>query len=234
MRRIVVALFVLVGAVQSQTLPLSARRDSLRYSAYEELPLVTTGSDLLTTSRVNRQINMSLAAICRQYPAYEKVDTVICARAVEGGALNADFLRGTMVFRMVGDSMRVPLLPLDLDSIKPLSQEVTKNLQDIDRENDPNQWYTRGYRLYTHPKVRKDSTEADTFIVHYEAMAPRLSADSDTTVIDKNFLEALVYHTVAKLWMLRHRADLAQAYFALAEKSGTEAMIKKAEQRGRE
>ena len=230
----VICFIFICGIAQGQTLPLSPRLDSLRVSVFNELPLATTGSALLTTARVSRQVNMAIWDVCQSFPAYEKADTVIASRAAEGGTLNSDFLRATLVMRMIGDSVRIPLIPLNLDSIQPLNQLVEANLQDLDVENDPNKWYTRNYRLYTHPKVRRESSEADTFLVHYEAMAPKLASDTDTTVIDKNFLQAVVYYATAKCWLLRKRSDLAETYFALSKMAGKEAEAKKAEQRGRE
>jgi hypothetical protein len=201
-------ILVLIPVVAYSADPISPRRDSLRTYVYRMIPADTAGTDLLPKATVNLALNLALDATSRLYPAVEKLDTVVVDSTTEGGTFNSDFLRIYKVHRIVGSRIRAQLLPLAVDTTQPLAKDEGDYIQSFDKATDPAFYYTFKGMLMTQPKIRKSPAFPDSFLVSYYALAPGLANDSDTTVVLKEYRQAVIYWAVAFCQEIRHRMDL--------------------------
>lgn len=196
--------------------PLNPRQDSMRVYIYQELPADTSGTDLTVKAIVNWAINMAVDATCRYYPAYEQLDTVaVHITTGEGGALNSDFLRIHKVWRLKGDTLRVQLSPLAVDTTQPLSKTEADYVQVKDKATDPAYYFTYNSLLFTQPKIQAATATPDSFLVSYYALAPGLFSNTDSVKVLKEYYQAVVWHAVSVLHRRRHRFDLADYYMRL-------------------
>jgi hypothetical protein len=90
----------------------------------------SSSGEILTTARVKTILDMAILSVCKDFPAYEKFDTIIASYAVEGQALPSDFLRPKRLQRLAGDSLRAPLFYLpNPDSLPILVSKYSKSSQ---------------------------------------------------------------------------------------------------------
>lgn len=196
---ILLSLFLAVSAF-AETSP---RRDSLVYSACNNLAISTSGTDLLTTTLIAQKVNAGIRQVCVDYPALPKYDTVSIDSSMENGALPSDFDRAYNCFMLFGDTLRVPMIPITADSLRKLKPSLGNNVMKTDDEPGPYFviWDTT-FSVY--PKWRRLSTDSLLLIgVRYFALDTTLTTDSSETLIDSKYLDYVVYYVCASLEAIR-------------------------------
>lgn len=218
MRVILLLLVLLCGIANAQEVP--ARRDSIRLAVYNRLNLASTGSDVATTARVNEAINAAISQICRQYPAVEKIDTVVLYSIIEGAALNSDYLRGHWAFRKAGDSARYAMQYKPMDSLfSAMGGDAISQGQKLGDPLSPRYWYSFADRFFTYPFVQANFTSPDSFIVMYYADGQPLTSDVSRTDIQKEYRDALIYLTCAKVSEIRKQFEEAASFYAASQRA---------------
>ena len=146
--------------------PLDPMADSLIQEAYQQIGIPTTGTNLITSTRSFSALNRALGQVCVELPAYEKVTTlVVKVDSVLGTSLPSDCHRVKDAFRVFGDSLRIPLMPIDPDSLRQHYGSVEADMESTSDLYEPGHYFTYGGRFYFHPKYR--SSTADTVLLHY-------------------------------------------------------------------
>lgn len=196
--------------------PITPTRDSLSVATLRQLNINTSGDNQVSLAITYDALNKATQQVCRDFPALEKIDTLTISSSAEGAALPSDFLRLKMVLRMAGDTLRHPLQIINIDSLPYMIDSVA--VQSKRSIRSPQYAYTYASRLLTHPKYIIPSN-ADSFLVYYYAMDDKLTAASDSLVIDDSFVPAVLYHAcfqlaaqkrdfeVALFWLGRYDAE---------------------------
>ena len=188
MKKIIIILIVIVGCLavtgnaQLNT-PVGRQLSSLRTACYNFL-----GEGVADTATIDLGINIGVYETCADFPALEKIDTVVIARTDEGGVLSNDFDRfkeRNAVYRLIGDTLRIPLGPLP-DSLKAKLPLPKDNTHQKDRIDDPGYYWEHAGRLVLHPKYTK--SQADTLLVYYYAYDIRLVATTDSILIKGRYV----------------------------------------------
>lgn len=210
MRCTVISLLFLVGSLAAQSYDPS--QDSLRYKVYHQLNIIgTSGSTRITAAVANNALNRALTQVCMEFPALEKIETVAIFSDSEGAALSDDFDRIHKVFKKLGDSARLPMTLVTVDSLEVIYPKVTDNIQKKGSLLSPNKVWTHGKRLYAHPKPRR--TQADSFVVHYYAIDAEMASGTDSANILDRYLEKVILYAAGILSVTRE--DYAAAAFYL-------------------
>ena len=210
--RMLTCLF-LAGSVMAQTYALPTRRDSIRFMCYSRLNMPQTGTLRVDTTNANYAIDQAYANTCDDFDAIEKLDTVIIARADEGGSLNSDFLRLRKVFKLISDSVRIPMGLLPLDSLELVYPQYAENLQKRTSIMSPNRVYSFNQKLFTHPKQYR--SDADTMLVYYWAMGAELVSDTAHLAVLPGFVEKVISYACGLMAVTAGRGSESQGYFNL-------------------
>lgn len=207
--RKLIFLLLFVSSVSAQTYSVNPSRDSLiTYCLYEtNTPTTFTGN--LTQAKAIYLLNKSLGQVCTDFPALEKIDTVVLNKNSMGVALNTDFIRIVRLYKIEHESIDtsqilVPLRYVTSDSSWILYPTEETNLQ------DPSSYFTHGQRFFAHPKTQTLTTKPDSFLVFYNAMDAKLTSATDSVAILPDYLNPLIElltYEFAKLRRLDKRAS---------------------------
>jgi hypothetical protein len=219
-----VACLLAVGAM-AETSP---QLDSIRVAAFNQIGLPTTGTTRVTAAKANAIINYAIQEISTNFPAVEKLDTVLIDSVSDGGALNTDFVAVKWCQLLIGDTLRVPLEYKPEDSLftgDPTEGEEGAQLDDI---TDPRYYYTHANRLLTFPKFRTGDVGDSAFLlVGYFAVGDRVDAETDSTNIHPRFRDELLDWVCYRLEYMRYRYTSGNQYFAKYDKAKAEVGFKK-------
>ena len=155
----------------------------------------------LTSSRVTIAVNEAIQAVCDDFPAIVKLDTVALESDILGASLSSDFNRLSSVFRLTGDT----LFPLKVWEENNVDSFVNKLiLTDFghvlgDKES-PAYCFAAGNRLYTLPRHTTDGVVGDTFVVWYYANDEELVSAADSAQVLPRYRLSIIYHAVGSLY----------------------------------
>jgi hypothetical protein len=163
---------------------------------------------------MNHLINRSILDICNDFPALMKLDTVTASGTVERQGLNADFLRAQGVFRMIDDSLRIPLVRMksrDTLAIMIKEKQIEDMTMAINNRFSPRYYWTVDTTLCFFPKFYAPGITYK-FLIEYYAIAPVVTVDSVAISIKKQFREALIWNVCRKASSLRGNWSDATEY----------------------
>lgn len=215
MKRVILALCLLLAGTVQGADPVSGRQDSMRVGTFELINAPDTGTDLLTAAVANRALRRALANVCEDFDAYEVWDTLTLAADSSGAELPADFLRMRAVFRLRYN-------PVDgiysLDPLEPIAigagmRNVIVSPKDVEHDQadptKPEYYYVAANRLQTHPKYGITGTSVQ-MVIDYWALAPAPASDSDTVAIAAHLRDEVMYAAAAELAGIRRMYDVSQ------------------------
>lgn len=188
--------------------PISPRLDSMQWYVVDNLMRTSlSGTSQASQDRMYRSISSGIDAVCRDFPAICKLDTIVLAEDSVGACLPDDFLRVAYAFR---DSVtsRLPLQEVAADTLWRLKD----NVQDRGAWSSPKYFYTHGQRFFTHPKFIAGIE--DTFFVFYYATDARLTGVSDSTDVLPQFRRHIVTFATAEMLRLLGKPQKAALYRA--------------------
>lgn len=206
-------LLLLPSLVTAQTSPVSKRLDSLQIAVLQQLNIVPTGTRGITLAMVATLINRAYSQVCADFPAIEKTATVTVASTAEGGTLPTDFQRLHKAFRTRGDSLRIPLKVISIDSLEIVTQTFKDNIQKAGSLS-PRFCYTFGQLLRFNPKY-KTSTEVDTLFILYYAMGSKLDSIADTLECAPKYIEKVIWYATASVAKIENRFQDAAIFMRL-------------------
>lgn len=197
--------------------PISGRLDSLRVYVLDQANVNAAFTNTVSQARVTRAINRACAKVSYDFPAVEKLDTIYLVDSTDGVALNTDFIRARSAYQVrYGDneavaSWGVPMTPVNPDSIP--MKDVTGD-ENRPRPNDKTSFryfWTYADRFFTQPQWSA-TTDSIRVVVSYYAVANRLDAASDTTLIQPEYREKVILYAVSLVKMLQGLYDESQIY----------------------
>ena len=208
--------FLLVVLCAASVSAQSMRRDSLRLATYDQLLIASGGNDQVTSARFNRIFSRGLNTISTSCPAYEKLDTVTITVAVEGGALNSDFVAAKSVSKILGQTIRIPLqvVPYDDTLYNLLGGTVEKTEMDRAATEHPRYYSAFKGTLFAWPKYNRTG-DADSFLVEYYAAVPDVGTDTAATVLSSAYREALINYCCSKVADLQKDYGTGRYYWSL-------------------
>jgi len=211
-------LALLFLTVTSQAQNISTRRDSLRTNVCWYLGISTSGTDLLTTAKINNAVNNAIHETCKDYPAYVKLDTVKIDSAAVGGSLNNDFRDLKTVFFILGDTVRMPVEIIEPDTLKRKQPTISDNLFVEGKNVIVRYCWSEDSLLRISAKWR-NAVDTAKFEIEYFAYDSMLTSDSDKTLISADYLLNVIYRACSTLeeirgnpakadkWLLRYRGQ---------------------------
>lgn len=212
--KIILLLALLCGAAIGQPLPVAPQAESLQVALEMQLNLPHGGAGAATQAAMRTALNRSAVEVCRDFPAYELSCSLSVARSVEGAELPRNCIIATEVFRIIGDTIRVPLERLSYDSLSIVLNTLDKNVQDKANKMAPRYWYQYGKSIFLVPKYL-NARSNDQLLVHYRAFPNKLVADNDSTVINPEFFEPMLNYAASILSRARNNWEDADKYMDL-------------------
>jgi hypothetical protein len=162
--------------------------------------------------RLNAAINMAQAQIARDYLCYATMDTISVDSSDGAIALPSDFLEMESVFRLMSDTLRMPLKRFDVDSSLQEYDSPTQNMHKKGDPGSPGYWLDWGDVVLFHPKVRFDSTDSATFEIGYYAIPPMVTADTGHLLLPDQYWPELINLTVAMMYRMKGNPEAAAAF----------------------
>lgn len=213
MGKFLAAIIILLLFAAGAFAQMPGRMDSLSLYITEEMSMAPSGTALVTTQKIFHAINRGIQEVCDDFPAIEKIDTLVIYSDSEGVALPADFLRMKAVWRMLDDSLRVPLDAQSQEEAS-LALSTTEGVKhDKASLFSPKSWHTFETRLLVTPKWnRTDSLSLQ--IYYYARDTWKTGADSSTQVHSK-YREKIIEYAISILWRLRSQEEKSTYYKAL-------------------
>lgn len=115
-------------------------------------------------------LNSVITDFCVSFDALPKMDTVTMGRDSAAYALNSDFLRPSAVFKIIGDSIRIPMGQIGTDTFYLQIGDTSK--MDQKSITAPKLYFVFGSNdsalIFTQPKYVLDTFHQD-FEIHYWA-----------------------------------------------------------------
>lgn len=213
MDRFLAAIIILLLFAAGAFAQMPARMDSLSLYITEEMSMASGGTALVTTKKIFHAINRGIQEVCDDFPALEKIDTLVIYSDSEGVALPADFLRMKAVWRMHDDSLRIPL---DAQNQEEASAALSTT-EGVKHEKSslfsPKSWHTFETRLLVTPKWnRADSLSLQ---IYYYARDTWKTAGDSSTQVHSKYREKIIEYAISVLWRLRSQEEKSTYYKAL-------------------
>jgi len=229
MKKIILIIVLSLIATTSQS-AISNRLDSLRTHIRMRWNAAGDSTRLLTNNRLTYILNEASDVVCIDFPALIKVDTVTITASDEVGGLSSDFVALASVFRLKGESERIPMTIVDIgmmDSLRHWIVEPEGHQHQLTWES-PQYCASAGQKLMTHPKMENDPTFGNDFLVYYYAIDDWMSDDTSTTQILPEYIPALLFYAVAmtyeELGLFSQGAYYHGKYTALKKEKGRKAV----------
>ena len=214
-KKIVLLLLLLASPVMADGLDSLS---DLQAAVYDVMNIPSTGTALIDSLVTRRAINRGVTQVSYDFPAVEKLDTIITVDATRYYALNSDFVKLHSCIRLVGDSVMLPLQYPPVSALYELAGGIEGAQQDYTNMAIPRySWVFNDLISFYPPPDR-----ADTFIVSYYAEGTQLLAADSTTDIRAAFRGAVIDWACHLLSMRKGQFDEAGAYLQIYnQKVGT-------------
>lgn len=216
-KKLLLCLVLVLLGVSAQGQALSPRLDSLLVYLNHQLGLPWPGdaNGIASQAYLQYSLNRSLVRISTTFPAIEKFDTIKVTSVAEGYALNSDFDSLRQVYRMV-QGVRVPLQDTSETDYYIARGGIVGAVIDPTNPDLPRYAHTVGNRLFFYPALELTSGDSAMFLVEYYALAPQLTALSDTTIMPQKYLQAVLDFATAIVERARGNFTAAREYEAAA------------------
>ena len=200
----------------SRTYTESPRLDSLQAAVYSRLNIKAGGSRRINDVLVTHAINRAIIATCIDFPALELIDTVLIGKSDTLGTLPAKFHRLRKVWRMRGDTLMIPVMIINPDSVQFYKTERKSYRHNKTNPMSPDLCWTHGVKLRMYPKfIGKASTTIDTMQITYFGIDAGLSADADTTIVAPSYIKHIIDYACGDVSMSRNNFNEASAFFQM-------------------
>ena len=187
---------------------LNPQIDSLRTAAFEQSLVPDDGNALIDTTYGKRVVNRAIQQVCHDFPAYEKIDTVVSVAGTIEYALNTDFLRLKTVLKMTTFMDLKIIYGLSFPPIETwfeVKAGVVGGEPDPNEKAEPRYASTWNDQLYFYPTPSK----ADSFIVTYYAIDSQMIDPTSSTSVLPEYREAIIIFTAAMI--SERKGDFARA-----------------------
>jgi hypothetical protein len=207
-----VSLCLLLSAVSFAGGSINPDLASLRNASLLLLRGRTTGDAVFTTAVVDNAVNMALSQVCTDFPALEKLDTLTTNTVAEGLTLPADFNHLGYVFRIVGDSVRIPLSLTDPMQLSKDQPDFESNLDKRNSTISVSSFYIWGNRLMLAPKPAQNGNK---YLLQYYADDAQLVDSTDLARIGDKYLIKVVQYACVLLAQTARDYDAVKMFTVL-------------------
>ncbi len=175
---------------------LNPQIDSLRTAAFEQSLVPDAGNALIDTTYGKRVINRAIQQVCQDFPAIEKLDTIVSAVGTIEYSLNTDFLRLKNIFKFTTYQDLKIIYSL---SFPPAESWFEARAGEIGGQADPNKKADPRYawsfndKVYLYPTPQK----ADSFVISYFAIDSQMIDPTSSTSVRPEFREAIIIYAAS-------------------------------------
>lgn len=188
----------------------SARLDSTRVSVFGKLNIPIAGNSVVTTAIANTAINESIQRVCRDFPAVEKLDTIVLSKTAHDYALNSDFDRLNWAIRFDGQK----IITMEYAPVTQLFDAEGGFAGADPKFNDvsaPRYTFAFNKRVWVYSQVNP-AVDLDTMIVAYYAIDSLLQAAGSQMQVLPGFRQAVITYACYLLSLVQEKADMASVY----------------------
>ena len=208
MKKIVLLLLLMASPVVADGLDSLS---DLQTAVYDVMNIPSTGTALIDSLVARRAINLGVTQVSYDFPAVEKLDTIITADGTRYYALNTDFVKLHSCMRLVGDSVMLPLQYPPVSALFEIAGGLKGAQQNYTDIAIPRYSWVFNDLISFYPPPDK----VDTFIVSYYAEGTQLLAADSTTDIKAAYRGAVVDFACHLLSMRKGQFNEASAYLQI-------------------
>ena len=208
MKKIVLLLLLMASPVVADGLDSLS---DLQTAVYDVMNIPSTGTALIDSLVARRAINLGVTQVSYDFPAVEKLDTIITADGTRYYALNTDFVKLHSCIRLVGDSVMLPLQYPPVSALYEIAGGLKGAQQNYTDIAIPRYSWVFNDLISFYPPPDK----VDTFIVSYYAEGTQLLAADSTTDIKAAYRGAVVDFACHLLSMRKGQFNEASAYLQI-------------------
>ena len=208
MKKIVLLLLLMASPVVADGLDSLS---DLQTAVYDVMNIPSTGTALIDSLVARRAINLGVTQVSYDFPAVEKLDTIITADGTRYYALNTDFVKLHSCVRLVGDSVMLPLQYPPVSALYEIAGGLKGAQQNYTDIAIPRYSWVFNDLISFYPPPDK----VDTFIVSYYAEGTQLLAADSTTDIKAAYRGAVVDFACHLLSMRKGQFNEASAYLQI-------------------
>ncbi len=177
---------------------INPRVDSLMIMAFEQSLVPDNGNSLIDTLYGQRVINRAIQRVCQDFPAIEKMDTIVSVQGQIEYSLNSDFLRPKTIFKLTTfQNLKIiySLTSPPVESWFEVKGGEMGGQPDPNKKPEPRYAFTFNDNVYFYPTPQT----ADSFIVIYYAIDSQIITSSNSTSVRPEYRELIVIYAAAQI-----------------------------------
>lgn len=207
----ILPLLLLLGTAHAD---INGRVDSLMIMAFEQSLVPDNGNALVDTLYGHRVVNRAIQRVCNDFPAIEKMDTIVSVSAQIEYSLNTDFLRPKTIFKLTTfQNLRIiySLTSPPVESWFEIKGGEIGGQPDPNEKAEPRFAFTFNDNVYLYPTPQT----ADSFVVIYYAIDSQIITSSNSTSVRPEYREWIVLYAAAQISFRKGDFVRAKEYMTL-------------------
>ena len=196
MRKILLILGTLVFFCGAARADINGQIDSLRTMAFEQALVPDAGNALIDTDYGNRVINRAIQQVCQDFPAIEKLDTIVSVAETIEYSLNTDFLRLRGIFKLTTYFDLKIIYSLSFPAVETWFEVKAGEIggqPDPNEKAEPRYAWTFNDKVYFYPTPQT----VDSFVVSYYAIDSQIVTATNSTSVRPEYREAIVIYAAS-------------------------------------
>lgn len=176
---------------------INGQVDSLRTMAFEQSLVPDAGNRHIDINYGNRVIQRAIQQVCQDFPAIEKMDTIVSVQGQIEYALNSDFLRPKTIFKLTTfQNLKIiySLTSPPVESWFEVKGGEMGGQPDPNEKSEPRYAFTFNDKVYFYPTPQR----ADSFIIIYYAIDRQVPVvDDSVTFVLPEYREAIIIYAAS-------------------------------------
>ncbi len=206
-----VILFILFFCVSVRA-EIHPSLDSLMVMAFEQSLVPDDGNSLIDTLFGHRAVNRAIQQVCHDFPALEKLDTIVTVDGTRNYSVNSDFIRLKAAFKITAVKEQNIIIPLDYPPVEQwfeLKGGATGTDPPFNKLTEPRYLWIFADQLYFYPTP----TDADSFVIaYYAADVALVDSIADSTSVLPEYREAIIFYAASLICLRKGDFTRAQIY----------------------
>lgn len=214
MKKFVLILSIFVLFMSAAYADISGQVDSLRTMAFEQSLVPDAGNSMIDIAYGNRVVNRAIQRVCYDFPAIEKMDTIVSVQGQIEYALNSDFLRPKTIFKLTTfQNLKIiySLTSPPVESWFEVKGGEMGGQPDPNEKSEPRYAFTFNDNVYLYPTPQT----ADSFVVIYYAIDSQIETATNSTIVRPEYREMIVIYTASLICFRKGDFVRAREYMNL-------------------